>query len=123
MSSEGSGRPVAVRAPESPQVRFEIQTPATREPLSFALSPDGRHLAIVADVDGASKLLLRPIDQVTTQTLAGTESAIFPFWSPDGRAIGFFADGKLKVIDVAGGAPRTLADAPNGRGAPGTATA
>ena len=53
---------------------------------------------------------------VENHALAGTEGASFPFWSPDGRAIGFFAGNKLKRIDVAGGAPIVLADAPNARG-------
>jgi len=48
--------------------------------------------------------------------LNGTEGAIFPFWSPDSRSVGFFADAKLKKIDVSGGPPLTLADAPLGRG-------
>jgi len=106
------------RRPASEPVltRFEIQTPATSEPMSFALSPDGRSLAFVATADGASRLLIRPLDQVTSQTIAGTEDAIFPFWSPDGRTIAFFAGGKLKIVDVPGGSPRVLADAPSGRG-------
>jgi Tol biopolymer transport system component len=56
------------------------------------------------------------LDQVAAQPLAGTDGATFPFWSPDSRFIGFFADGKLKRMDVSGGSPLTLADAPSGRG-------
>ncbi len=56
------------------------------------------------------------LDQVTAQPLPGTEGASYPFWSPDGRAIGFFADGKLKKIDLGSGGPQVLADAPSGRG-------
>jgi hypothetical protein len=59
---------------------------------------------------------VRPLDQVTAQPLAGTEGASYPFWAPDGRAIGFFADGKLKRIDLGSGGPQVLADAPSGRG-------
>ena len=59
---------------------------------------------------------MQSFDQVTAQPLAGTEGASYPFWSPDGRAIGFFADGKLKRIDLGSGAPQVLADAPRGRG-------
>jgi len=63
----------------------------------------------------------RPFDgaqggPLTAQPLAGAEGASFSFWAPDGRAIGFFADGKLKRIDLTGGAPQVLADAPVGRG-------
>jgi Tol biopolymer transport system component len=51
-----------------------------------------------------------------TKSLDGTQGATFPFWSPDGRFIGFFADGKLKKVDVSGGQVQVLCDAPNGRG-------
>jgi Tol biopolymer transport system component len=59
---------------------------------------------------------LRPLDQITAQPLAGTEGASLPFWSPDSRSIGFFADAKLKRIDVAGGRSQVLASAPVGMG-------
>jgi Tol biopolymer transport system component len=97
-------------------MRVDIVTPSTSDPLSFAISPDGRRLAFVASGDGASRLWLRPLDTVTAQPLAGTEGASFPFWSPDSRSVGFFAAGKLKRIDIGGGLPQTLADAANGRG-------
>ena len=104
-------------APEGLSTRFEISTPPTSEPMSFALSADGRQLAFVANKDGVSKLWIRPLDQVGAQSLDGTDGASFPFWAPDGRALGFFAGGKLKRIDLNGGSPRVLADAPTGRGA------
>ena len=78
----------------------------------FALSPDGRALVFVASSSGASpELWLRSIDQVTARSLPGTEGARFPFWSPDSRWLGFFAEGKLKKIPVAGGPAQVLADA------------
>ncbi len=101
---------------QSVAARFEISTPATTDPMSFALSADGRFLAFVATKDGASKLWLRPLDRIDAQALDGTDGASFPFWPPDGKAIGFFAGGKLRRIDVGGGPTRELADAPNGRG-------
>jgi len=104
------------RAVRRTPMQFQIGTPPTSEPISFELSPDAKYIAFVANADGVSKLLLRPLDQLATKALAGTDGAIFPFWSPDGRSIGFFAGGKLKVIDLDGGSPRVLADAPNGRG-------
>ena len=56
---------------------------------------------------------LRPLDTLTARTLAGTEGATYPFWSPDNRAIGFFANGKLKTIEFSGGHIHVLADAPD----------
>ncbi|HET9386257.1 MAG TPA: protein kinase [Gemmatimonadales bacterium] len=95
--------------------KLDAVTPPTSDPFSFALSPDGRQLAFVAS-EGVSRLWVRPLDQATARPLAGTEGASYPFWKPDGRAIGFFADGKLKRIDVAVGAPQVLADAQGARG-------
>jgi serine/threonine protein kinase len=103
-------------APDPPVIRFDVTTPPTSDPTSFALSPDGHQLVFVANADDVAKLWQRPLDQTTAQPLAGTDGAIFPFWSPDSRSIGFFADGKLKRLDLAGGAPQVLASAPSGRG-------
>jgi Tol biopolymer transport system component len=103
-------------APEPLVTRFEIPTPPTSDPMSFALSADGRQLAFVATAEGASRLWVRRLDQVTAQPLAGTEGARYPFWKPDGREIGFFADGKLKTTDLGSVESRVVADAPAGRG-------
>ena len=84
--------------------------------MSFALSPDGRQIVFVASGDGASRLWVRPLDTTAAQPLAGTDGASYPFWSPDSRSIGFFADGKLKRLDLSAGAPQTLAPAGLGRG-------
>ncbi len=98
-------------APPS-ETRVDIVTPATSQPDSFALSPDGRQIVFVASGDGASRLWLRSLASTTAQPLAGTEGATDPFWSPDSRSIGFFADGALKRLDLGGGAPYNLAPAP-----------
>jgi serine/threonine protein kinase/Tol biopolymer transport system component len=102
--------------PEGSTVRFIVNTPPTSDAFSFALSPDGQQLAFVATADRRPLLWVRRLDEVTAQPLAGTEGASYPFWSPDSRAIGFFADGKLKRRDLSGGPPQVLADAPGGRG-------
>jgi Tol biopolymer transport system component len=96
--------------------RFQLQTPATDNLLSLAVSPDGQRLAFVAISEGVEKLCVRSLERVTAQPIPGSERGFNPFWSPDGAALGFFADGKLKSVDIAGGVPRVLADAPNGRG-------
>jgi serine/threonine protein kinase/Tol biopolymer transport system component len=81
------------------------------------LSPDGKNLAFVAsEAGGASRIYVRPLGTLEARPLSGTDNAWAPFWSPDGRKLGFFADGKLKIIDIQGGTPVSLADAPTPRG-------
>jgi Tol biopolymer transport system component len=83
----------------------------------MALSPDGTKLAFIAtNPEGKNMLWIRPLNGMSAQPLAGTERAAYPFWSPDGRFIGFFATGKLKKIDASGGPPQTLCDAQLARG-------
>jgi serine/threonine-protein kinase len=74
-------------------------------------------LAVVGTRQGPRQLFVRKLDQLQAAPLAGTEGAESPFFSPDGQWLGFFANGKLKKISVTGGAPVTLADAPQSRGA------
>jgi Tol biopolymer transport system component len=103
-------------APQADELRFEISTPATAEPTSIAISPDGRAIVFAAAAKGREELWLRFLDNPAARALVGTEGAQYPFWSPDNRSIGFFADGQLKRIDVESGAVRTLARAAAPRG-------
>ena len=80
------------------------------------ISPDGRGIVFSAKTEGKTQLFLRSLDKITPQPVAGTEGASFPFWSPDSRSIAFFAGDKLKRIDLSGGSPLTICDAPAGRG-------
>ena len=80
------------------------------------ISPDDRFLVFVGGTEGKSRLWLRALDSENAQPLAATEGATFPFWSPDSHSIGFFADGKLKRIDINGGSLKTLCDSTFGRG-------
>ncbi|MEQ1580768.1 MAG: TIR domain-containing protein [Steroidobacteraceae bacterium] len=105
-----------LRETPPPEMRTEINTPATDQPAMFALSPDGRQIAFVASGDGASRLWLRSLATTTAQPLPGTDGATYPFWSPDGRSVAFFAGGALKRLDLSGAAPQTLAPAAAGRG-------
>jgi eukaryotic-like serine/threonine-protein kinase len=84
---------------------------------SLALSPDGQKLAFAASgADGVQRLWLRSLNGQEPQAMTGTEDAIYPFWSPDNKYVGFFAGKKLKKIEVATGAMQTLCDAPAARG-------
>jgi DNA-binding winged helix-turn-helix (wHTH) protein/Tol biopolymer transport system component len=107
-------------APETPHVaRFEVDPPAgsaiDRRAPALAVSADGRSIAWSGceAATGACSLFVRQIDRLEPERLAGTDGAAAPFFSPDGRWLGFFADGKLKKIRVSGGAPVALADAPS----------
>jgi len=83
-----------------------------------ALSPDGRTLAMVAYSDQANKYVIwtNKVGGRGQTPVPGTEGASHPFWSPDGRSLGFFANGKLKKAELSGGLVQVLGDAPNGRG-------
>ena len=106
------------RSPRAlPLVRASLVTPERLFVGELALSRDGERLAFVASSMGAQPTLwIRPLDSPTAQQLAGTEDASFPFWSPDGRFVAFFGGGKLKKVDVAGGAVLTICDAEDGHG-------
>jgi serine/threonine protein kinase len=78
---------------------------------SVALSPDGTHLTYVARQGGTQQIYLRPMDSLESRPVPGTESAVIPFFSPDGQWVGFFAGGKLKKVSVGGGAALVLGDA------------
>ena len=99
-----------------PEMRVEVTTPPTTDPTSIAISPDGSSVVFVAISEGRSRLWLRSLDSTAIRPLTGTEGGTRPFWSPDSRSVGFFADGKLKRVDAAGGAAQTLANASGGRG-------
>lgn len=83
---------------------------------SVAVSPDGRLIAFAARAGDKAQLYLRSLDRADTVPIAGTEGAANPFFSPDGRWVGFFAGDKLKKVSVDGGAPVLIADTLNPRG-------
>ncbi len=84
---------------------------------NIALSPDGSQMVFVAALPAARPLLwVRPLRTATARALAGTEGAISPFWSPDGRFIAYFGDGQLKKIASSGGPPQTICPAFPGSG-------
>jgi Tol biopolymer transport system component len=99
-----------------PEMRLEIATPPTADLASIAISPDGQKIVFVATSEGLSKLWVRRLDSVSVRVLTGTDGASFPFWSPDSQSVGFFAEGKLKRIEVDRGTVQILTDALSGRG-------
>ncbi len=114
--------PQLVRRPMEKRVmRFTVTAPPnvtpSTDPASVAISPDGHAVAFLAtDTSGTQRIWIRPLESLTAQAIEGTENATLPFWSPDSRNIGFFAEGKLKKVSAGGGAPEVLCDASDGRG-------
>ncbi len=99
----------SILPPQNHQFAFDYAPPI--------VSPDGRRIAfVVVPPEGPEIIWVRSFDAPSANPLPGTEEAHAPFWSPDSRALGFFAAGKLKTIDLSGGAPRTVCDAPVGAG-------
>ena len=99
-------------------MRFVVPPP---EDFSFrgmmALSPDGQRLALVTiDDKRRTQLWVRSMSSEVAQRVAGADGVTFPFWSPDGQSIGFFADRQLKRVAAAGGPPLVICDAEDGRG-------
>jgi eukaryotic-like serine/threonine-protein kinase len=100
----------------APEMRLEISTPPSGDPASLAISPNGRLLVFAGDSGRGTRLWLRALGESTTRVLDGTDDARLPFWAPDSRNVGFFSQGKLKRVEVAGGSPRTLATSVNPSG-------
>lgn len=98
-----------ITAPEGTRFVFDIGT--------AVISPNGQEIVAVAKSENGTPMLwVRSLSSSTARVLKGTENAAFPFWSPDSKQIGFFADGKLRRVDTVSGASEALADAPSPRG-------
>jgi Tol biopolymer transport system component len=105
-----AGRSAAPPSP-GPPIRFEVAAPPDQRVVgTVALARDGSRLAFTArGSDGSTMLWIRALEDPRAAVLQGTEGAELPFWSPDGRSVGFFASGALKRIAISGGPPQTLA--------------
>ena len=98
----------ALRPTAPAEIRFEINTPPARD-ASVAISPDGLKIVFVAGSGVQSQLWVRSLMDPVAQSLPDTQGATLPFWSPDSKSIAFFADAKLKRLDLGAGSARTLA--------------
>jgi Tol biopolymer transport system component len=102
--------------PATDATRFVVAPPlgsaigASENRMRLAISPDGRQLAFMAETDGVQQIWIRPLSSLQARPLAGTENGSMPFWSPDGKYVGFFSlkTGEMKKIDVSGGPSRTI---------------
>ena len=111
-----STSPTVVRSviPPPAGTSFVTLAPSAGTPV---ISPDGTRLVFAArDDKGKNQLYIRALISLTATPLAGTDDASYPFWSPDSREIGFFAEGKLKKMDANGGPPQALCEGAIGRG-------
>jgi Tol biopolymer transport system component/predicted Ser/Thr protein kinase len=106
------------RAPRyAPPIRASLLFPEKMLLGELAVSHDGRRVAFTAAKPGGGPALwVRSLDAPASQRVPDTEGASFPFWSPDSRFVAFFADGKLKKVDFAGGPVLAICDAERGVG-------
>ena len=118
-------KPAATVAPITPPlIRTEISAPpdapfalSSLHPGPATISPNGKHITFSANGENGRDLLwVRSLTDQAARPLSGTEGAGYPFWSPDGRAIGFFAQGNLKKVDISGAPPFTICPARIGKG-------
>src|ERR1700690_420926 len=102
----------------TPKTRMEFAISVPGEVSHMALSLDGSTLAFVSpdENSGQAEIYLQHVGSPDATVLAGTEGASYPFWSPDGANLAFFANGKLMKVAVSGGAPQALANVEAARG-------
>jgi hypothetical protein len=107
----------------APRARFVLDAPdktsivvAGQEGGAIAVSPDGQRVAFVAADGGKQQIYVRSLDQIGPSPVPGTEGGYFPFWSPDGGSLGFFADRQLKRVTLENGRVTVLCEVHLGRG-------
>ena len=107
-----------VTSRSAPPHRIQFAIPVSGEVSHMALSPDGSMLAFVSpdENSGIAMLFVQRVGSPDVRALAGTEGAAYPFWSPDGANLGFFARGKLQKVALSGGSPQALANVWAARG-------
>jgi len=111
-SSTVSGMRTTINLPDDHVLGFFRSSGLALRQLPFALSPDGSQLVYAADrIDNPTQLFLRLMNQYEVRPIPGTDGASSPFFSPDGQAVGFFVNEKLKTVTLRGGEPRTICEA------------
>ena len=109
----------ARRPTPATRMQFAIEVPEEMSISHLALSNDGKMLVFVSPEENSAlpMLFVQRLGSPDVTPLPGTQGASYPFWSPDGAYVGFFAHSKLQKIALSGGAPQVLANILNGRGA------
>jgi Tol biopolymer transport system component len=95
---------------DEPAIFANVPIPPNSTTGFLAISPDGRRLVLSFNSEGKSQLYVRSLDSPQLRPLANTDNARAFFWSPDGKFVAFFADGKLKIIPAVGGLTQSLCD-------------
>ena len=106
------------RSSKPPEQSMQFYAPLPFPARDIAIAPNGHTIAVVGYRESARKnvLWIYELGTQDAKSIADSEGATYPFWSADGRSLAFFADGKLKKLEVAGGPVQTICDAPSGRG-------
>jgi serine/threonine protein kinase/Tol biopolymer transport system component len=110
-STSRSVKRLTIRLPDAEPLALAKFGPLGIGRTAVAISPDGSVLAYAAERNGKSQLFLRALSQFDGRPIPGTEGAYSPFFSPDGRSLGFFSENKLKKVSLQGGEPVTLCEA------------
>lgn len=116
VSTLATGGVESVVQPTPPTISAPENAAFNRLAAQFAVSPDGRSVLFAAVSGGRTALWIQALGSATATRLSATDGASYPFWSPNGQSIGFFAEGKLQTAPAAGGSALALCDAPDGRG-------
>jgi len=116
-ASDGEAIRLTIQLPDSVPMAFIGAATLGNGRKAFSVSEDGRELVYAGMKDGVARLYLRPLDSYEIRELPGTEGAYGPFFSPNGRWVGFFVGNQLRKVRVDGGEPVTIAEASNSEGA------